>query len=106
MQEEDLAKEPQFKCQRCGACCRLVGLSNTPEIKALAREGSSECRHLQPDNLCTIYETRPSFCRVNDWYDEFIKETYGITREEWYKINYNACENLRNLLQGDASGVG
>lgn len=98
MQEEYLAKEPQFKCQRCGACCRLVGLSDVPEIKAMVREGSSECKHLQLDNLCAIYESRPSFCRVDKWYDQFIKQAYGITREEWYERNYKACAHLRNVL--------
>jgi len=92
-----MAKEPHFKCQRCGACCRLVGLSDVPEIKALAREDSNACRHLTSDNLCAIYEERPIYCQVDGMYDHYVKQQ-GITQEEWYIKNAKACIELRSLL--------
>jgi len=97
MVQTHLANESQFKCQRCGACCRLVGLSDVPEIKAMAREDSDACRYLMPDNLCSIYEERPIFCQVDGMYDQYVKEQ-GITREEWYIKNAKACMYLRNIL--------
>ena len=58
-------------CDHCTAkCCRYFALPiDTPE----AREQydyirwyllvQTPCRHLQPNNLCGIYETRPQICR-------------------------------------------
>lgn len=74
----------KFNCQRCGACCRLAGCSDLPEIKAMADEGTDVCRHLLPNNLCAIYETRPWFCRVDETYERIIKEQ-GISLEEWHE---------------------
>jgi len=75
-----------MKCQRCGACCRtllvecdyddcvreprLLKPSTNPHGLSLADlEGGEKCiklwrcRFLGPDNLCTIYATRPQECR-------------------------------------------
>ena len=87
----------KFNCQRCGACCRLAGCSDIPEIQAMADEGTDVCRHLLPNNLCAIYETRPWFCRVDGLYDQFMKDK-GITREEWYELNHSGCVYLRSQL--------
>lgn len=109
MQEKVLDNAPQFKCQRCGACCKLVGLSVIPEVRELAKENTDACRYLTPDDLCSIYEERPIYCQVDGSYEQLIKQT-GKTREEWYKENYKSCTYLRGLLgmaepQGNA-GVG
>ena len=99
----------KFKCQQCGACCKLVGLSVIPEIKALAKENTDACRYLTSDNLCSIYEERPICCQVDGSYEQLIKQT-GKTREEWYKENYKSCTYLRGLLGMEEpqkiSGVG
>ncbi len=87
----------KFNCQRCGACCRLAGCSDIPEIKAMADEGTDVCRHLLPNNLCAIYETRPWFCRVDETYERIIKPQ-GISLEEWHEKNHASCEMLRRLL--------
>lgn len=97
MQEKVLDNAPQFKCQRCGACCKLVGLSVIPEIKALAKENTDACRYLTSDNLCSIYEERPIYCQVDGSYEQLVKQT-GKTREEWYGENYKSCTYLRGLL--------
>jgi hypothetical protein len=36
------------ECLRCGACCTVM----------------IRCPHLEGDNKCTIYETRPTQCRM------------------------------------------
>lgn len=99
MQEKVSDNAPQFKCQRCGACCKLVGLSVIPEIKALAKENTDACRHLLPNNLCAIYETRPLLCRVDELYEQMKPELKNKqTREEWHRLNYDNCKLLRSLL--------
>jgi Fe-S-cluster containining protein len=45
-------------------------------------------------NLCSIYQSRPLICRIDDAYDVFFKEK--MTLEEYYKLNKEACENLNN----------
>lgn len=78
---------PGILCEHCtGYCCRYIALPiDTPEDKDdfdairwyLLHEGigvfvedgdwylsiSTNCRHLQPDFRCGIYETRPQICR-------------------------------------------
>ncbi len=79
---------PGILCEHCtGACCRYIALPiDTPTSDAefedvrwyLLHEGVSvfiedgdwyinvvtNCRHLQPDYRCGIYETRPKICRT------------------------------------------
>lgn len=78
---------PGILCEHCtGACCKYVALPiETPEtlkefddvrwyllhegISVFIEDGdwyitmTTHCRHLQPDNRCGIYETRPQICR-------------------------------------------
>ena len=42
-----------FHCEKCGACCRY-----------------HNCKYLQDDNLCSIYDTRPLRCNVHDMWGE------------------------------------
>ena len=52
----------------------------------------SECKHLQPDNRCGIYDTRPQICREysqndcefdDDWLYEYYFETAEQLEEYW-----------------------
>ena len=36
---------------------------------------------------------RPLICRVDECYDTYFKKI--CTREEYYKLNYEACEKLQ-----------
>lgn len=78
---------PGILCEHCtGVCCRYIALPiETPTDKSdfddirwyLLHEGigvfvedgdwyitmTTTCRHLQPDNRCGIYATRPRICR-------------------------------------------
>ncbi len=82
----------QFKCQRCGACCRVpgivrltdaditvlsaaLGLSELAFIErytviapgrtglALTGELNGPCIFLREDNLCQVHQARPQQCR-------------------------------------------
>ncbi len=81
-----------FECSKCGLCCRMV---NKSEIYAELDRGDGVCRYLK-DNLCSIYESRPLICRVDESYDAFFKDIY--TRKEFYEMNYKACEFIKNKV--------
>lgn len=62
-----------FPCNRCGACCRLVG-----------------CRHLV-DCLCEIYEERPLVCRVDEMWERHFQ---WMPPQIWLSLNQEACRLL------------
>ena len=79
-----------FLCDRCGACCRHLNFS--PIYKELDR-GDGVCKYLS-GNLCSIYENRPLFCRVDECYPFFAEQ---MTREEYDRMNSAACEQLKKM---------
>lgn len=79
-----------FKCDKCGLCCK--SLAGNPIYKDLDR-GDGSCKYLK-GNLCSIYESRPLLCRVDDAYNALFKEY--ITKEEYYSENYKICNILKN----------
>ena len=46
------------------------------------------------NNLCSIYETRPLICRVDEMYETYYKEVMAL--EEFYALNYKACDVLKS----------
>lgn len=76
-----------FGCVSCGACC--TGADKI-EGFALPTKPDGSCINLK-GRLCTIYETRPQSCYV----DKFDFKKIGLQSiEEWYSVNYAACERL------------
>lgn len=76
-----------FGCVSCGACC--TGADKI-EGFALPTKPDGSCIHLN-GRLCSIYETRPQSCHM----DKFDYKKIGLqTLEEWYNVNYSACERL------------
>lgn len=82
----------RFTCDQCGICCRNIG-----EIEELSsyHNGDGICRHLLPNNLCSIYAERPIWCNVDLYYDRFLSDK--MTRDEWHAMNAKACTGLREL---------
>ncbi len=78
-----------FECDKCGNCCRHLDQS---EIYKDLDMGNGTCRYLS-GNLCSIYDDRPSLCRIDECYEKFFSEIY--TREEYYRLNEEACKRLR-----------
>lgn len=78
-----------FTCDCCGRCCRK--LKNSEIYQELDR-GDGVCRYLS-GNLCSIYENRPLFCRIDECYDLFFSS--DMTKEEFYKLNQEACRKLK-----------
>lgn len=82
-----------FVCDRCGECCRHVNLS--PLYHSLDR-GDGVCKYLT-GNLCSIYDSRPLLCRVDESYEAFFKECMSI--EDYERLNYETCYKMKqNLL--------
>ena len=79
-----------FECDKCGECCRnLKGI----RIYADLDRGDGTCKYLK-ENLCSIYDNRPLFCKIDDCYEIYFKDQY--TLEEFYKLNHEICEKLKN----------
>lgn len=87
-----------FKCDKCGLCCKRVGRS---EIYSSLNRGDGVCKYWDcTTRLCTIYEHRPIICNVDKMYDEVFK--YQMTREEFYNLNYKACNKMKlEVRKGD-----
>ena len=82
-----------FDCDKCGACCKNIRLSEfyTEELD----RGDGVCKHLTADNLCEIYSERPTFCRVDDYYEKFLSQ--WMSREEYYEMNRVVCDKLKKI---------
>lgn len=107
---EDLPKDVNL-CEHCTAkCCRYFALPlETPtsreefeslrwfllheQATAFTEEGEwyvcihTVCKHLQPDNRCGIYETRPPICREYttdncEYEDDWVYDQYFETAEQ------------------------
>jgi uncharacterized protein len=78
--------------RNCGACCKLGPLSSRPDIKDYLAEDQYNlyvsmigednwCKHFdKKQRICTIYEDRPSFCRVEV---ENFQKMYDIEKDEF-----------------------
>lgn len=90
-----------FHCDGCGLCCRAVGL--TEAYRHLDR-GDGICTYLDTrTNKCSIYDHRPEICRVDGLYESLFKE--HMTLDDYYELNYNACETLKGLERQKMSGI-
>lgn len=127
MRREDLGPDENL-CEYCTAkCCRYFALSiDTPRTAtdfdylrwyllhdraSLFVEGETwyllvhtVCKHLQEDNRCGIYETRPHICREYttdgcEFDDSFTYDTYFETPEqveEYANARFSKPETFRS----------
>lgn len=97
--------------QNCGACCHLDP-SDRPDLADyltaaelahyLSLVGDDGwCIHYdQEHRLCTIYETRPAFCRVQA--DTFSR-MFGIDPEDLDEFAIDCCEQQISGVYGSQS---
>lgn len=78
----------EFYCDKCGACCRNLHKS---EIYRALDSGNGVCKYLT-GNLCSIYETRPLICRIDECYEKFFKNM--MTKKRYYQLNNEICIQL------------
>lgn len=79
-----------FKCDQCGECCRHL---KDVSVYADLDRGDGVCKYLN-DNLCSIYDTRPLLCRIDECFELFFKEQYSL--DEFYRLNTEICNQLKN----------
>lgn len=48
-------------------------------------------------NLCSIYETRPLLCRVEESYEAYFKDI--ISKDEYDEMNTKACRVLQKGVE-------
>ena len=78
-----------FPCNQCGLCCKNI--SHIKELETFDR-GDGSCKYLK-DNLCSIYESRPLICRIDEMFNTYFLHIY--TKKEYIEININACQSLQ-----------
>jgi hypothetical protein len=86
-----------FPCTGCGCCCKVIDWADKIIVKDdpthpyyfpyTHKEGV--CEKLGEDNRCTIYETRPLICKIEDSCDYF-----GHDKTEYYNVNIEGCHHL------------
>ena len=81
----------KFNCDMCGLCCKNIKYSS---LSAELDRGDGICKYLR-DNLCEIYAERPIFCNVEAYYDRYLSKI--MEREDFYKINYEICAELKKI---------
>ncbi len=97
--------------KKCGACCHLDP-SDRPDLDTYLPPDLLQvyfslvgpdgwCIHFDPLNRnCTIYEQRPSFCRVTA---ETFGPMYGIAPEELNDFAIDCCRQQIEGVYGDRS---
>ena len=101
MPSDKHTEQLNFTCQRCGACCKLVGaaLPYLPSsYYAIFHPGpDGACRHLKTDGgkyKCDIYERRPALCREVHMAKRRAIQM-GISDAESLAITQRVCDTLR-----------
>lgn len=80
-----------FKCDCCGLCCMNVG---TSELYSDLDRGDGVCRYFEDSTkLCSIYKNRPDRCNVDRMYELHFSK--GMSKDEYYELNYQACSDLK-----------
>lgn len=83
-----------FPCTSCGACC-----SSIEGIDFLADYNNNGKCDMLKNNRCTIYDSRPLLCRIDEAYDQLFSDF--MTKKEFYFENARACNQLQEKLNID-----
>lgn len=83
-----------YKCENCCACCMFW---NPARYDPNIVNDLGICKHLDLQNKkCLIYENRPIFCRVNEWYHIICKENY-IEYDKFIRQVKMGCDILKKM---------
>ena len=80
----------RFPCTACGLCCTKAGSVDQLKIFALS---NGTCQFLNEHNKCSIYETRPNLCRVDEMYSSQFSMQYS--KVDFYRLNAKICNELQ-----------
>ena len=90
-----------FPCTGCGCCCKVIDWAD----KIIVRDDPTHpyyfpythkegvCEKLI-DNKCSVYESRPLICRIEDSMPK------GYNQTAYYNINIEACHHLIGVIPG------
>mmetsp|Transcript_6822 Transcript_6822/g.7066 ORF Transcript_6822/g.7066 Transcript_6822/m.7066 type:complete len:203 (-) Transcript_6822:82-690(-) len=96
----------------CGACCKLGPIESRPDLPEYLDEKEYEsyksmigsdnwCKHFdQTNRLCTIYDNRPDFCRVEP---AKYKKMFNIEEEEMNEFCVFCCQEQIIDVYGEKS---
>lgn len=108
--EKEFFVKDDFKCVKCGQCCRPIVKISNEEIEKIESSGKSDffewdeniqsnalkrekgvCKFLKRDDdffVCSIYDVRPATCRAYPFVDGRIKvvDCRPKNWERWMKI--------------------
>ena len=88
-----------FPCTSCGLCCQNI--TNIKELNSYDL-GNGTCKYFDLiNNECTIYDGRPSICRIDKMFDLVYSKKF--TQEEFYIGNANVCNHLQGEYKMDKS---
>jgi Fe-S-cluster containining protein len=82
-----------YQCEKCGACCKNLDKSS---FYSWLHSGDGICKYLN-GNMCSIYESRPFLCRIDQCYDAFYKNI--MSKKDYYEINHESCIKLREIIR-------
>ena len=115
VEDSILRKVDKWACMKdCGACCKLGPLEDRPDLEEYLTETEMKqyksmigednyCKHYDRDNkLCTIYESRPSFCVVKP---EKMKTMFNIDEEEINDFCAFCCREQISDVYGEESST-
>ena len=79
-----------YKCEGCGECCKnWMPAKYDPSMV----DEQGNCKYLDLNtNLCTQYDSRPDFCRIDKSYEIFYKDKMSF--EEYLCKAKIGCEGL------------
>ncbi|WP_339289054.1 YkgJ family cysteine cluster protein [Ureibacillus sp. FSL K6-0786] len=84
----------KIPCTSCGACCASID-----GIEFLSKFNQNGICDKLKNNQCSIYESRPLLCRIDDSYDQLFSSY--MTKQEFYRLNAKACNELQEKLNID-----
>ena len=91
-----MSHKKEFKCTQCGACCDNIGLF----YDGLPTNNNGSCIYLVSlvsQKLCSIYEVRPSICRVG--HSRSLDPFQDLSDHDYDQLLIKSCETLQNLTR-------
>ena len=83
----EIVKEIEFRCTRCGACCRRAHLIPFFKYADFIRCGCTMlCK-----NICNIYTSRPDICNVKKVNKKFFPNQ---SQKEYYRETASLCNQF------------
>ncbi len=82
---EDFMDGDTWQCTQCGLCCMLA--IRTGMLDRSYDRGDGICKHLDENNLCSIYDNRPAVC-----------DTRGNSPHASELERAEACAGITNYL--------